>query len=127
MRGNAVRPAIPPAPSDLSPQSAARWPGLASDVIASSGGAEVDFALLAHVLRAEDRLAQVQAILHSDGLTTTGSKGQTRPHPLLLAESVLRREVAQGFERLLLAPATATRLYRTRVRGNGRLRRDDDE
>jgi hypothetical protein len=111
---------IPEAPVGLSEPSAAAWPGLAADVIAASGGAELDFALLADVLRARDRLAEVGEILARDGLTTTGSKEQIRPHPLLESESALRREVSLGFERLRLAPNR--RDWRVDVGPDGRLK-----
>ena len=91
---------LPPAPADISETSRARWPGLAADVIATTGGAEVDFLALANVLRAEDRLADVRAVLDAEGPTVTGSRGQTRPHPLLVSEAVLRREIATGMDRL---------------------------
>jgi hypothetical protein len=93
---------IPEAPTDLSPESVELWPGLAADVAVALGGAHTDYLLLGDVLRARDRLAQVQAVLAREGLTVPGSKGQTRPHPLLVSESVLRREVADGFRRLRL-------------------------
>lgn len=95
------RPAPPP---DLSPASAAAWPGLVSDLLATTGASVVDLALLADLLRARDRLAQVQAVLADDGPIVTGSMGQVRPHPLLVTESTLRREIAQGFDALLLSP-----------------------
>ncbi len=95
------RPAPPP---DLSVESQAVWPGLAADLEAATGGSEVDLALLADLLRARDRLAQVRAVLALDGPTVAGSKGQTRAHPLIVTESVLRREIAAGFDALLLSP-----------------------
>jgi len=94
----------PPAPPDLSPASAAAWAGLVADLLATSGAAEVDLMLLANVLRATDRLAQVRAVLAVDGATVLGSQGQVRPHPLLATESTLRREVAQGLDALMLSP-----------------------
>ncbi len=96
---------IPTAPPDLSPASADAWPGLAADLHAIHGGHEADFTLLANVLRAEDRLAGVAKAIGLDGVTVTGSKGQLRPHPLLAVETVLRREVAEGLDRLRLSPA----------------------
>ncbi len=96
--------AVPDTPADLSEASAALWPGLVADLEAANAGAEVDLILLADVLRARDRLAQVREILAAEGLTTTGSKGQTRPHPLLDVEASLRREVAVGLDRLGLSP-----------------------
>ncbi len=93
---------IPPAPADLSPESQGDWPGLDADVTVTLGAAALDFSMLADVLRGRDRLAQVRDVLGREGLTVTGSKGQTRPHPLLITESVLRREVADGYKRLRL-------------------------
>jgi P27 family predicted phage terminase small subunit len=111
---------LPPAPADLSAQSRAAWLGLAADVEQTLGGAAVDFDALADHLRAKDRLVQVRAVLAVEGLTVSGSKGQTRPHPLLVTESVLRREVAQGLTRLSL---DASSRWRCRVDG-GRIKRD---
>ncbi len=112
---------IPDPPADLSEASAALWPGLVADLEAAKAGAEVDLILLADVLRARDRVTEVRAILHSEGLTTTGSKGQTRPHPLLDVEASLRREVAVGLDRLQLSPARRT--WVLEVDSSGRLRR----
>ncbi len=112
---------VPPPPGDLSPESSALWAGLAHDVAAVMGGAEVDFVQLADVLRAADRLSQLRAVLDTEGPTVAGSKGQTRPHPLLVTESVLRREVAAGFAKLRLAGPDRWRFEVTR---HGRLTRD---
>jgi len=110
----------PTAPPDLSPASAAAWPGLVSDLESTTGAAVVDVELLADLLRARDRLAQVQAVLAADGPTVSGSKGQVRPHPLLVTESVLRREIAQGLDRLHLSPGQ--RGEDIQVSAGGRLR-----
>ncbi len=112
--------AVPDPPADLSGDSAALWPGLVADLEAAGAGAEVDLILAADVLRARDRLAQVREILASEGLTTTGSKGQTRPHPLLDVEASLRREIAVGLDRLQLSPARRT--WVLEVDSSGRLR-----
>lgn len=109
----------PPAPADLSPESAAVWPGLAADIAITMGAAEVDFVVLHDVLLARDRLAQVRAVLDAEGLTVSGSKGQSRPHPLLVTESVLRREVADGLRRLRL---DSTNRFNFEVGPDGRLR-----
>ena len=93
----------PPPPPDLSAASAAAWPGLTSDLEVATGASAVDLALLADLLRACDRLAQLRELLERDGLTVTGSQGQVRPHPVLAVESALRREVAQGWDRLGLS------------------------
>lgn len=115
---------IPPAPTDLSDTSRARWPGLAADVAATMGGAEADFLALANVLRAEDRLATVRTVLDAEGPTVTGSRGQTRPHPLLVSEAVLRREIATGLDRLGFGFRDR---WRVRVARGGRLVKDSDE
>ena len=111
---------LPLPPPDLSADSRARWRGLAADVRDVLGGAETDFELLANVLRAQDRLAQVRAALDGQGPVVTGSMGQVRPHPLLAAETALRREVAAGFDALGLGPKSR---WRTSVASDGRLRR----
>lgn len=117
-----TRGRTPPAPADLSEASRSDWPGLASDVSATLGGAETDWILLADVLRARDRLAQVAEVLNAEGVTVEGSKGQTRPHPLLNVEGELRRDIANGLEQLKLGPRER---WRAVVDGNGRLHRSD--
>ena len=109
---------IPEPPADLSEESRALWPGLAADVRATTGGAVVDYLVLADALRAQDRLAQVRATLAVEGVTIAGSKGQTRPHPLLIAERTLRRDVAEAFARLGLG---AKDRWRYTVTAAGRL------
>jgi len=111
--------AIPHAPADLSPESAELWPGMARDVKATMGGAAIDFVVLHDLLRARDRLAEVRAVLAAEGLTVAGSKGQSRPHPLLVTESVLRREVGQGLKALRL---DGTERFRFDVGSDGRLK-----
>ncbi|MDQ2934075.1 MAG: P27 family phage terminase small subunit [Chloroflexota bacterium] len=102
-------------PEQLSERSRARWPGFVADLAAVSGAAELDVELLADVLAAEDRLAEVQAILSEFGLITLGSTGQPRPHPLLAIESVLRRDIAAGWERLGLTPNRRSSVRVTRA------------
>lgn len=111
-------PELPPPPTDLNDDSRARWPPLAADVRELMGGADVDYLLLADLLRAQERLAAIRGVLDREGLVVKGSKGQTRPHPLLVSESVLRREVAQGIERLRLGAGTR---HLARVDTAGRL------
>ncbi len=113
---------VPPVPGDLSPESSALWPSLAADVAVTMGGGQVDFLALADVLRAADRLTQIRAVLDAEGPTVAGSKNQVRPHPLLVSESVLRREVAAGFAKLRLAGPDRWRFEVTR---NGRLTKDN--
>ena len=95
----------PQPPPDLSPASQEARAGLASDVAAMTRGAAVDFDLLADVLRARDRLVAVTAKLAEDGVTVAGSQGPVRPHPLLSVEANLRKECADGLDRLGLTPA----------------------
>ncbi len=114
---------VPPAPADLSDLSRQRWPGLAADVVSTMGGADADLAALANVLRAEDRLATVRAVLDAEGPTVTGSRGQTRPHPLLVSESVLRREIASDMDSLGFG---FKERFRVRV-ARGRLLKIDDD
>lgn len=110
---------VPSPPADLSPDSTALWEALAQDVVVTMGGAQVDFVVLYDLLLARDRLAEIRETLATEGLIVTGSKGQSRPHPLLVSESVLRREVAQGLRRLRLDSAER---YRFDVGPDGRLK-----
>ena len=109
----------PPVPEGLSEASAALWPGLVADVGVMAGDAEVDLLQLEELLRTMDRLAQARAAIDRDGITVTGSKGQTRAHPLLPVEDLLRRRVAEGIVRLRLGPSSRDR-YDHRVR-DGRI------
>jgi hypothetical protein len=90
----------------LSVVSQRRWPGLVADITATWPRAAVPseavLVLLGNVLHALDRLDQIAAVL-AEGVTTEGSKGQVRAHPLLPVEAALRREVVKGFEELGLA------------------------
>jgi len=83
-----------------------RWPGFAADITATwpraSVPSEATLLLLANALRILDRLDQVAAVL-AEGVTTEGSKGQVRAHPLLGVEAMLQREVARSFVELGLA------------------------
>jgi hypothetical protein len=108
---------IPPAPVGLSPEIAALWPGLASDLLVVTGGAAVDFRALADLLRIEDRLRQVRAALDADGVTVLGSTGQIRPHPLLVTEATLARAVRDGYNALHLL----NRSWTMKVGPDGRL------
>ncbi|CAN5705715.1 hypothetical protein BH23CHL7_BH23CHL7_20850 [soil metagenome] len=110
---------MPPAPADLSPASAALWPGLVHDVRQTMGAAVVDLLVLHDLLLARDRLAEVRAVLAAEGLVVSGSKGQSRPHPMLAAESALRSAVAAGYARLRLDESER---FRFSVDRNGRLK-----
>ena len=63
---------------------------------------EATLVLLANALRVLDRLDQIGTVL-AEGVTTEGSKGQVRAHPLLGVEAMLQREVAKAFTDLGLA------------------------
>jgi P27 family predicted phage terminase small subunit len=52
-----------------------------------------DFALLAELCRATDRLREVQAAIAETGLTVEGHAGQLRPNPLLATEDALRKSI----------------------------------
>lgn len=109
------------APADLSPSTALSWARLVEDLHALGHASEVDLALLGDVLRAQDRLAIVAARLSQDGPVVTGSRGQVRPHPLLVIESRLRQEIASGFDRLGLS--AARREWWATVDDSGRIQR----
>lgn len=111
----------PPRPEGLSEAGTALWQGLAADLAALEGGtaAQVDLVLLELVVRQADRLEEVRLILAEEGPTVTGSKGQTRPHPLLAAEGQLARDIAGGLERLRLTPKR--RPWRAEVTAAGRV------
>lgn len=116
-----MRSEAPEAPTDLGEAAQARWPSLAADVLALTGGANVDFDLLAHLLRTEERLAELRTAIAKQGVTVEGSKGQLRPHPLLLREEALSRSVADAYDTLKLTPARRGQLVN--VDPNGRLTR----
>ena len=113
---------LPDAPRDLSATARALWPGLASDVAQLNAGAAVDFLLLAELLRTQDRLDEIRAVLRNEGLTIPGSKGQTRPHPLLVTEAVYVRAVAAAYARLRLSPKERPSTWQVYVEPRGRLR-----
>jgi hypothetical protein len=101
-----VEQRVAPPPDDLSVESQQRWPGLVADIVATWPQAcvpsEATLVLLANALRMLDRLDQVAAVL-AEGVTTEGSKGQVRAHPLLGVEAMLQREVTKAFTELGLA------------------------
>jgi P27 family predicted phage terminase small subunit len=115
--GDAMMP-LPAAPEGLSAAAGALWDRLAGDLdTARRGAAEVDFLALEEVLRAWDRLAEVRAVLAEDGVTTDGSQGQTRPHPLLNVERTLSRVLTEGLRDL----GMTKRSYLVAVSSDGRL------
>ncbi len=65
----------------------------------------------------------MKAVLDAEGPTVTGSRGQTRPHPLLVSEAVLRREIASGMAALGFGFRDR---WRVRVGRGGRLVKDTD-
>jgi hypothetical protein len=109
------------APDRLSEESRRLWGLFLADLVGIYGGvADGDRILLEDVLRARDRLEEIQMKLAEDGPTVTGSRGQTRPHPLLATERALRRDVAVGFARLGLTE----RHWSHKVQADGRIRHD---
>ena len=116
---------LPAPPPDLSTSARALWPGLASDVAELNAGAAVDYLLLAELLRTQDRLDEIRAVLRDEGLTIAGSKGQTRPHPLLVTEAVYVRAVADAYRRLRLSPKERPSNWQVYVQPDGRLRARD--
>lgn len=108
-------------PGDLSPEALEAWPGLVADLHAVGRGAAVDLELLADVLRARARLAEVSRRLNADGPVVPGSRGQPRGHPLLTVEAALRGQVSRSLDRLGLSPRH--RSWAVGVAPDGRLRR----
>jgi hypothetical protein len=109
-------------PAGLSAESQVLWAGFAADLIGIHGAlADVDGLLLEEVLRTRDRLDQVREKLAADGPTVTGSRGQTRPHPLLDMERALQRDMAVGLKRLGLAE----RVWQDQPQADGRIKRYD--
>jgi hypothetical protein len=107
-------------PDGLSDECAGLWGGFVTDLVGIHGGlADVDALLLEDVLRTRDRLAQGREKLAEDGPTVTGSRGQTRPHPLLDTERALQRDIAVGLQRLGLVK----RDWRDEPQPDGRLKR----
>lgn len=106
-------------PSDLSEDGRERWPGLVADVVAVNGRSEVDIRRLAELMRAEDRLAEVRGALNG-AVTTKGSTGQVRAHPLLQVEAALARQVAEGYAALRLS--ADRRPFGVTVDSDGRLK-----
>jgi hypothetical protein len=97
---------IPP-PAGLSTASRRLWAELVTDVAVVTDGrpAASSLVLIEEVLRARDRLAEIRETLATDGVTVVGSRGQTRPHPLLAIERQLVAEISNGLARLELRPS----------------------
>jgi hypothetical protein len=94
-------------PAGLTPEGKRLWRELVADVECVTAGppAAASLVIVDQVVRAQDRLVEVRSKLASDGITTDGSRGQTRPHPLLVMERQLVAEVINGLERLELRPS----------------------
>jgi hypothetical protein len=68
----------------LSDSSRVLWDGFVADLVVLHGAlADADRIVPEEVLRSRDRLEQLRAKISEDAPTVTGSRGQTRPHPLL--------------------------------------------
>lgn len=90
-----LSPAAPVPPSDLGPRGTAFWVELHGVLEFNPK----ETALLAEACRTLDTIDALAAAVESDGLTTTGSMGQTVVHP---AVPELRQQQA-GFNRLMSA------------------------
>jgi hypothetical protein len=101
-----TRPEIAPPPG-LTTGSRRLWAELLTDLECVTDGrpAAASLVVLEDVLRARDRLAVIRKTLAKEGVTVAGSRGQTRPHPLLVIERQLVAEVARGLERLEMRPS----------------------
>src|SRR5438067_13159593 len=99
------------------------WSRLGADLVVAVGGSAADFLLLADALRALERLEQIRGVLATEGLTTEGSTGQQRSHPLLAVETGLRHYIFAALERLSLTPDR--RQWPIVVGPDGRLKRRD--
>jgi hypothetical protein len=97
---------IPPPPG-LSTASRRLWAELVGDVEVITDGrpAASSLVLLEEVLRARERLEEIRQTLATDGITVVGSRGQTRPHPLLAIERQLVAEISNSLARLELRPS----------------------
>ncbi len=113
----------PEPPDGLSVERASLFRRLAEDLVAVGAGAEVDLILAGELCRRIDRLEEVRAVLAAEGVSTAGSKGQVRAHPLLAAEAALSRDVLAAFDRLKLSPATRPDERDIRIDRAGRLKR----
>jgi phage terminase small subunit len=80
----------PPAPKGLSVESKELLDRILAEYDFSDSAS---MQLLEELCRCHDRLASARRRIRRDGLMIRGSKGQLRPHPLLAAESALRRDL----------------------------------
>lgn len=87
------------APRTLGPDGRKLWTSIQREY-QIDGPAEL--AILRSLCQTVDRLADCRAIVEAEGLTTLGTAGQPRPHPLLQVEAEARRA--------LLAHARALRI-----------------
>lgn len=94
-------------PVGLSAPSKQLWRDLVKDVECLTDGpaAAASLVVVDEIVRARERVTQVRETLAGDGVTATGSRGQARPHPLLVIERQLVAEIMNGLERLELRPS----------------------
>jgi Phage terminase, small subunit len=94
-------------PADVSKTSKQLWRDLVADVECVSGGppAAASLVIVEDVVRARERLVEIRVALAADGVTVSGSRGQKRPHPLLIIERQLVAEIATALDRLELRPS----------------------
>ncbi|HMO48708.1 MAG TPA: P27 family phage terminase small subunit [Rubrivivax sp.] len=96
------RPSTPSAPADLSAEAKRLWQRTLTEYTFNTAA---DFALLAELCRATDRLRDVQASISATGLTVEGAAGQLRPNPLLAIEDSLRKTILAHVRALRLTGA----------------------
>jgi len=77
----AKAPPRPKPPTDLGKAGKALWRSILADLDADWELDARELRLLGEACRTADELADLQAVLDKDGLTTAGSRGQTVVHP----------------------------------------------
>jgi P27 family predicted phage terminase small subunit len=78
------------APPALSAEARELWVDIMKSHVVDDGASR---ALLRQLCESLDGLRAVQARIKQDGLMIAGSKGQARPHPLLVSEAEFRRAI----------------------------------
>ena len=78
------------APPALSAEARELWADIMESHVIDDGASR---ALLRQLCESLDGLRTIQARIKRDGLMIAGSKGQARPHPLLVSEAEFRRAI----------------------------------
>lgn len=89
-------------PNHLTTEAKALWSRVNRDYSLADDIAGLS--LLLGLCETLDRLRQCQGQIKADGLVTSGSQGQLRPHPLLSVEAECRRLLLSHFRALRLEP-----------------------